>query len=104
MITTEEVIRILENEDLPDGERDNLEVLLQERAEESLKEFSKGKKVCVKMTTDIEELIDCIDLSEKMRETGSTDVESLINDLVEDRVQDLCGPAGWRQYEIVDNN
>ena len=104
MITTEEIIRILENEQLPEVERDNLEILLQERAEQALKEFSKDKKVSVKMVTDIEELIDYVDLSEKMRETGSTDVESLMRDIVEDKVQDLSGPAGWCKYEIITDN
>lgn len=104
MITTEEIIRILENEELPEEERDILETLLQDRAEEALREFSKNKKVSVKMITEIDELVDCIDLSEKMRETGSTDIESLIRDLVEDKVQDISGPAGLCEYEIIEDN
>lgn len=104
MITTKEIIRILENEQLPEEERDNLEILLQERAEQILKEFSKNKKVSVKMVVDVEELVDCIDLSEKMRETGSTDAETLIRDIIEDRVQDLSGAAGWCEYEIITDN
>lgn len=104
MITTKEIIRILETEELPDEERDSLEVLLQERAEEELKKFSEGKTVVVKMATEVESLVDFIDLSEKMRETGSDDVETLIKDLLRDRLSDMSGVTGWSEYDIVEDN
>lgn len=69
MITTKEIIHILENEEIPDEERDNLELMLQERAEELLQEYSEGKTVVIRIATGIKDLVDCIDLSEKMRET-----------------------------------
>ena len=104
MITTNEIIRILECEEIPDEERDNLEVMLQERAEEALKAFSKGKAVVVKMVTEIDSLIDCIDLSEKMRETNSDNIPELVDQLISDRIKDLSGVAGWSEYEIVEDN
>lgn len=100
MITTKEIIHILENEEIPDEERDNLELLLQERAEELLKEYSKGKTVVIRIATGIDDLVDCIDFSEKMRETGSDDISELIDSLVHDKVSDLTGVSGWSEYEI----
>lgn len=100
MITTKEIIHILENEEIPDEERDNLELLLQERAEELLKEYSKGKTVVIRIATGIDDLVDCIDLSEKMRETGSDNISELIDSLVHDKVSDLTGVSGWSEYEI----
>lgn len=99
-MTTREIIKILENEELPGEERDNLEFLLQERAEELLNQFSEGKTVVIKIATGIKDLVDCIDLSEKMRETGSDDISELIKDLIHDKVSDFTGITGWSEYDI----
>lgn len=101
MITTKEIIHILEHEELSDEERDNLEVLLQERAEEELKKFSEGKTVVIRLATVISDLVDFIDLSEKMRETESDNIPELINSLVHDKIKDISGVTGWSEYEIV---
>lgn len=100
MITTREIIRILEHEELPDEERDNLEILLQERAQEALEKYAKGKTVVIRLATDIESLVDYIDLSEKMRDADSDDIEELVSELIDEKVEELSGPNGWREHEI----
>lgn len=104
MIATDEVIRILEHEEIPEEEQEHLENLLQERAEEALKEYSKNRGVVITVSTGIEELVDSIDLSEKMREVGSSaDIGSLIHELIVEKAQELAGLNGYVECNIVDN-
>lgn len=100
MITTKEIIRILEHEEIPDGERDNLEALLQDRAEEALSHYK--KRVIVKLVTEVSDLVDSIDLSEKMRDTGSDNMDTLITDIVHEKIEELAGANGWSEIDIED--
>lgn len=99
-MTFEEMLYILNTEELSDRERSNLELLLQGKSEEALKEFSKNKEVHIKLVFNIDDLIDGVDISERMMETGSTNVESLALSILEERIQDLPDTPGNVEYEI----
>ena len=101
MITTEEIVHILRNEDIPDEQKEILEILLQERAEESLKKYSEGKTLSVIIDTNIEQFIDYLDLSEKMRDTQSTNIDNLIDELISEKIHDMFGNTGRCDYQIL---
>ena len=100
MITTEEILRILRSEEIPEEERDNLENLLLERANEALEGYSKDKTAFVQIVTDVKDMVDFIDIFEKMKETGSTDIESLVQSVISDRIEEISGVDSWSECDI----
>ena len=100
MITTEEILRILECEEIPDGERDKLETLLLIRADEALEKYAYGKKACINIVTSVTDIIDFCEVYDKMKETGSTDIESIIQDIVRDKVEEISGTNSWFECDI----
>lgn len=104
MITTKEIIRILRNNEVSEDEQDRLELILQERAEELLEKFSKGKAVVIRAVVGVDELIDCIDLAERMKEADTDDVAKLIPDAIEHQVNELLYGARLVEYNVENNN
>lgn len=100
MITTKEIVRILEYEDIPDEERDNLEFLLQDRAKEALSQYK--KRVMIQLVTEVSNLVDSIDLSEKIRDTESEDMDTLITDIIHEKIEELAGTNSWSEITIED--
>lgn len=100
MITTKEILHVLNNEEIPEEEREHLEILLQERADNALSNYD--KTVSVHLVTSIKDMVDFVDLSDKMLETGSDNIDDLVHDIVKDKIQDLIGSTGWSEINIED--
>lgn len=99
-MTIEQIVDVLELEEIPDSERVGLETLLEHRCTEALKKLS--KVVSASFTANVKSVIDPIELYDKVRDTGSGDIEKMVLEILNEKFHDVFGANGFCHISLSD--